>query len=124
MKYCRHSALAMLLISATAVGQQLRVQVEQLDADRYELTLFAGAPMTEPAAQGLLWPSASRLCNGNEPNFGKYRFESVVPLAGGDTTQDLKSSFKFVQEISCGGATSPRTSHGEPALPPTDLLTT
>jgi hypothetical protein len=120
MKHCRLVALPLGLLAATAVGQQ--VQVEQLAPGRYELTLLAGAPMTEPAAQRFLRPRAGQLCNGIDPYFGAYRFESLVPLAGDDTAQDQKATFKFVQEISCGGAASSPTPDREMGVPRTDLV--
>jgi hypothetical protein len=120
MKHRRLVALPLALFAATAVGQQ--VQVEQLAPGRYELTLLASAPMTEVAAQALLRPRAAQLCNGIQPYFGKYRFESLVPVPGGDAPQDQKASFEFIQEISCGGATLSRTPSREVGVPRTDLV--
>ena len=120
MKHGRLVALPLGLLAATAVGQQ--VQVEQLAPGQYELTLLAGAPMTEPAAQRFLRPTAAQLCNGIDPYFGAYHFESLVPLASDDTAQEQKASFKFVQEMSCGAAASSPTADREMGVPRTDLV--
>lgn len=69
-----HQIVALLGLLSVATASAQEIAVGQLEADRYELTLSAEAPVAEPVAQALLWPTAAKTCNGADPLYGKYRF--------------------------------------------------
>ena len=59
-------------------------------------------PLEIDQAQTLIYPRAVESCNGKQPLFGKYAFDSSEPIAQGSGA----SSFAFQQEIQCTNETA------------------
>jgi hypothetical protein len=91
--------VASLLISQASIGQEF--QVRALENGSLELTLIADAILDEATAQRLLLPRAIEACDDVRPVLGRYRFESREPTnaVAGD---DRKTTYRFIQEFSCG----------------------
>jgi hypothetical protein len=111
-----------LLVLSVAAEEHLHVEVKQLEADRYELTLRSEAFMAEKAARDLVWQTAIRICKGGVPALGKYHFEGAATLGPGGSPRAQPSSFVFVQEMSCGGTASSRFPESPAGVRRTDLV--
>jgi hypothetical protein len=75
------------------------VTVKNLTSDSYQLTLKSKKVLQVDEAQQQLLPTASKLCEGKYPKYGKHEFRQHEPLAG--QAANLKESFTLIQEISC-----------------------
>jgi len=70
---------------------------KQLSTDTFQLILENDVPLEIGQAQSSIYSGAVKICNGKEPSFGKYSFDSSEPIS-----KDAEaSSFTFLQEIKC-----------------------
>ena len=102
--------VAVLLISQVAAGQD--VQVRPLDNGQLEIMVTAGTILDIATAQRLLLPRAIEACAGVRPVLGRYRFESQAPVRA-DTDGNQPTTYRFVQEVSCGPVQSSSVSESE-----------
>ncbi|HUF74199.1 MAG TPA: DUF4019 domain-containing protein [Gammaproteobacteria bacterium] len=103
MKAHRIVTLLAALSGTVVLGQE--IEVRELGNSRLEFTLIADEILDEAAAQRLLRPRVEEECGDVEASFGRYRFESLEPLRPDDDSE-RSSSYRFIQEITCGAAES------------------
>jgi hypothetical protein len=94
-------SLLSLLVAQGIFAQE--IAVEALDNNRFRLSFSSDSVTGVDFAQAHLLPTASRLCSGVAPVFGRYSF-SQSELLGHDGVVGGES-FTFEQEISCTAAT-------------------
>jgi hypothetical protein len=99
--YC----FALLALSANLAYADNTVSVEKLPDRNYRVTLTSTKALDPGDAQSLLWPTAVSLCEGYQPKFGYYRFESTEPITGSSSTSAAET-FELVQDVECVSVSS------------------
>lgn len=99
--------LFLFLLSTQCFGGTLTFK--EVSKNEYELILKNEVPLEIAQAQQAIYDSAIQICNGMNPIYGKYKFESQEPISVGGEA----SSFTFVQNITCFGEVQSTPSRGK-----------
>jgi hypothetical protein len=96
-KYVEFIQIIFILLSTRCCGGTLTFK--EVSKNEYELILKNEVRLEIAQAQQAIYDSAIQICNGMDPIYGKYKFESQEPISAGGEA----SSFIFVQNITCFG---------------------
>lgn len=94
----RHIGFLFVLALSAPLGVSERVAVREASRNSFIATLSAERELGFEEAQQQLLPTASRICKGLIPLFGKYTFNSSKP-ASAKSAEEVE--FEFHQTFSC-----------------------
>jgi hypothetical protein len=96
--------LLCIALSTIAGASEVLIETEELSAGLFRISMASDKELEISEAQKALFDTAVVVCSGQAPRFGKYKFESTVPI-NGSADKEAEETFHFSQEIHCGSAT-------------------
>jgi len=110
------------LLSTSAYAQTIKtIDVKQLGADSFEITLKSAVIMEPENAQIATAAVGKAACQGKILELGHYQFESSETV-GEDAEPPVETTFKFIQKLSCvdGVPKSAAAKNSVPTIAPVD----